>query len=146
MQVCDADIISALSSTPTRLYADTWAVALTYYCRYIKQTVSICNLLRTPPQIGNGLRSRRLGFALARSTIIARSGSLALRLGKLRWALRLLPSVDPAGYTTTLAKSRHDALATKRNHLMVGKCVVVTLLGPKLSSGSGSLARSCCWS
>ena len=46
MQVFDADIKNALSSTPTRLYADTWAVALTYYCRYIKQTVSICNLLR----------------------------------------------------------------------------------------------------
>ena len=45
LQVCGADTVNALSSTPTRLYADTW-VALTYYCRYIKQAVAICNLLR----------------------------------------------------------------------------------------------------
>jgi len=116
---------------------------LTSYCRYIKQTVLICDLLCTPPQIGNGLRWRWLGFALARAP---------LRLGRDPWlydsarrALRLLPLVN-------LGWACHHSGATSARPLGLKRSCDKTdpfdarwtrrwnVLWPGLSSGSGSLA------
>ena len=149
MQVCGADIINALSSTPTRLYADTWAVALKYG-RYIKQTVSICYLLRTPPQIGNGLLWRWLGFALARAP---------LWLGRALWlydsarrALRLLPLVnlgwvyDHSGVITARPRTRVQTLPGKTDPFDGGKMRCWNLPGQGSGQGLVPLPCSCCWS
>ena len=149
MQVCGDDIVNALSSTPTRLYADTWHVCRYILCRYIRQTVSICHLLRTPPQIGNGLFRRSLGFALARAPL--QLGRALWLCDSARWALWLLPLVD-LGWVHDLSGVISaqplgvNALDTNPIHLMAGKRVVGIYLGRGSRQGLVPWPCSCCWS